>query len=431
MTLRSRGTSLRILVQGGSYELDNLGDVSMLETLVDRILAAHPGARIAVFSRNHEQLRRISSKVELVPVEAKGEWQLIHRGYIRLREILPVFDQGFRQLVPGLYESLLHLKARQLVNRNEIRKTDLLLLSGGGYITDVFPGQAWSALERIDAAISEGIPFAMFGQGIGPLRDPALLSATRRLLPHARLIAVRERLTSVPVLESLGVAADRIVVTGDDSVEAAYRVRRPGLGTLLGVNLRVADYAGMTTTDVDAVRTPLLQAAREIGAQMVPLPVCVIDSVESASDATIAARLLLDASDRHDGDERVPSTAGALIARVGACRAVVTGSYHAAVFALSQGIPAICLFNCEYYETKFRGLEAQFGAGCEVLDKSAHDFDVSLVHAIALAWNNAEVWRAGLLDAARKQVEAGHAAYDRLWDTIGLSPNSTVVADSD
>jgi colanic acid/amylovoran biosynthesis protein len=110
-----------------------------------------------------------------------------------------------------------------------------------------------------------------------------------------------------------------------------------------------------------------------------------------------------------------------LIERVGACRAVVTGSYHAAVFALSQGIPAVCLFNCEYYEIKFRGLQAEFGTGCEVLDKSSHDFDERLVNAIEIAWTNAEGWRKGLLDSARRQVEAGHAAYDLFWQAANLS----------
>jgi colanic acid/amylovoran biosynthesis protein len=416
---------MRVLVQGGSYELDNLGDVSMVETLVERVLNAQPAARVALFSRNYEQVKRISADLELIPVETKGRWQLVHKGYLRVREMFPAIDRGLRRL-PGVYDNLLHLKARQLVNRDELRNADLLLLSGGGYITDVFPGQAWSALERIEGALSEGIPFAMFGQGIGPLRDPALLRATRKLLPRAQLIGVREKPVSLPLLAAMGVGADRIVVTGDDSVEAAYRARPRELGNLIGVNLRVAGYAGMTIGDVDDVRAPLHRAARDLGADLIPLPVCIVDSVESASDATIAARLLHDSAVPSEGD-RFPTTVEALIARVSTCRAVVTGSYHAAVFALSQGIPAVCVFNCEYYETKFRGLEAQFGAGCEVLDKSTRDFPSSLVSAIAVAWNNAERWRPGLLEAARRQVDAGHAAYNRLWETMDVAPSVPAV----
>jgi len=415
--------SLRILVQGGSYELDNLGDVSMLEALVERITSAQPNARISLFSRNATQARRIWADIELLPVEGKRQWRLVHDGYLQLRRSLPIVDKSFRLLLPRVYEKLLHIKARQLVNRREIQSADLLLLSGGGYITDVFPGQAWSALERLDAALDDGIPFALFGQGVGPLRDRSLISAARRVLRHAKVIAVREKLVSVPLLEELGVPSERIIVTGDDSVEAAYRARKAELGNFVGVNLRVAGYTGMSISDVDAIRAPLHGAVQQIGSKLTALPVCIVDSVESASDATIAARLL-----GSDDGQNVPATSEQLIARVSMCRTVVTGSYHAGVFALSQGIPAVCVFNCEYYEIKFRGLAAQFGTGCIVLDKSADDFDARLVEAIVDAWENAERWRPALLDAAQSQVEAARKAYDHLWETTNHRASSPALS---
>lgn len=405
---------LRILVQGGSYELDNLGDVSMLEALVGRIKAAQPNARIALFSRNAEGARRISPDLELLPVEGKPQWRLVHDGYLQLRRAVPIVDKTFRSLLPRVYDKLLRVKARQLVNRREIQSADLLLLSGGGYITDVFPGQAWSALERMYAAIDEGIPFALFGQGIGPLRDPSLIGAAMRVLPRAELIALREGAVSPDLLEKLGVLSERIIVTGDDSVEAAYRARKPDLGNLVGVNLRVAGYTGMRISDVDEIRGPLHRAVQQIGAKLTSLPVCIVDSVESASDATVATRLL------DVRENKIPSTTAELIARVGTCRIIVTGSYHAGVFALSQGIPAVCVFNCEYYKTKFRGLARQFRGGCTVLDKSSSDFTERLVDSIVGAWENAEGRRPALLEAAREQVEMAEIAYNALWQRINV-----------
>jgi polysaccharide pyruvyl transferase WcaK-like protein len=393
--------------------------VSMLEALVGRIRAAQPGARIALFSRNVERARRISPEIELLPVEGKPQWRLVHDGYLQLRRVLPIIDTSFRFLLPRFYQRLLHVKAKQLVNRREIQNADLLLLSGGGYLTDVFPGQAWSALERIGAAIDEGIPFAMFGHGIGPLRDRSLIAAAMKVLPKAKIITVRERLLSVPLLEKLGVPPERIVVTGDDSVEAAYRARKAALGNLVGLNLRVAGYTGMSISDVDAIRAPLYRAVQRIGARLTSLPVCIVDSVESASDATIAARLL-DGAKSSPREQSVPTTSDELIARVSTCRVIVTGSYHAGVFALSQGIPAVCVFNCEYYETKFRGLAAQFGVGCIVLDKSSPGFASQLVDSITEAWENAESWRPRLLEAARGQAEAAQIAFGELWETMNV-----------
>jgi colanic acid/amylovoran biosynthesis protein len=127
--------------------------------------------------------------------------------------------------------------------------------------------------------------------------------------------------------------------------------------------------------------------------------------------------------------ESVPATSDELIARVGTCRIVVTGSYHAGVFALSQGIPAVCVFNCEYYENKFRGLAAQFGVGCTVIGKSSEDFTASLVDSIIEAWENAEHWRPPLLEAARAQVEAGQVACNDLWERMNIqAPQAALTA---
>src|SRR5205085_11912148 len=90
--------SLRILVQGGSYELDNLGDVSMLEALVERIRSARPSARSALFSRNQKQARRIDRAIELLPVEGKRTRRVVHDGYLQLRRALPIVDRSFRFL---------------------------------------------------------------------------------------------------------------------------------------------------------------------------------------------------------------------------------------------------------------------------------------------------------------------------------------------
>ena len=50
----------------------------------------------------------------------------------------------------------------------------------------------------------------------------------------------------------------------------------------------------------------------------------------------------------------------ALAAAAAGCRAIVTGSYHAAVFSLALGVPAVCLTKSPYYHAKFGGLPALF-----------------------------------------------------------------------
>jgi hypothetical protein len=48
-----------------------------------------------------------------------------------------------------------------------------------------------------------------------------------------------------------------------------------------------------------------------------------------------------------------------LLARAGDCCLVVTGSYHAAMFAPSQGVSVVALAGSPHYRLKFRGSAGQ------------------------------------------------------------------------
>jgi colanic acid/amylovoran biosynthesis protein len=101
------------------------------------------------------------------------------------------------------------------------------------------------------------------------------------------------------------------------------------------------------------------------------------------------------------------------------CRIVATGSYHGAVFALAQGIPAVCLTNSDYYDQKFRGLRALFGEGCHVVSLRDPGFTNRFSKSLDLAWLGADEDRAQLCAAAAQQVEDGKSAYARLLAVVG------------
>ena len=114
------------------------------------------------------------------------------------------------------------------------------------------------------------------------------------------------------------------------------------------------------------------------------------------------------------GDGTAALTLPDVIRRVGECRLVVAGSYHAGVFALAQGIPVVGIARSEYYRNKFEGLADQFGAGCAVVRADDKDFASKLGAAIDWAWNESETVRPQLLHAAESQVLASRAVYERL-----------------
>jgi polysaccharide pyruvyl transferase WcaK-like protein len=409
---------LRILVENSGYDLDNLGDVCMLQVAFGRLRAAFPDAEFGIITRDRRRLARYCEGSRPVPAEQNLAWRQARNLYLRLRRATPSLGPSVRARAPGVRDRLLRFRGRHSVSDRAVRGSELTVVSGGGFITDVFRGQTWSVLERLHASAREGAAVALFGQGIGPLRDPALLEKARAVLPRASLIALRERLTSLPVLERLGVPRERVVVTGDDAVEPAYLARREEVGEHLGVNLRVAGYTRIGREAVETIREPLQRAARRLKSRLLALPVSVSAVVESASDRAVAESLISGPRASGLADEE-PGDPRAIIDRVGRCRVVLTGSYHVAVFALSQGIPAICLANSEYYEVKFRGLADQFGEGVEVLSLSDGRFREQLMEKILAGWAQAEGWRPRLLQAAERQVLAGRGAYERLREMVG------------
>ena len=68
-----------------------------------------------------------------------------------------------------------------------------------------------------------------------------------------------------------------------------------------------------------------------------------------------------------------PTEPAEVMREISKCRLVITGSYHAGVFALAMGIPVIALIASEYYVDKFYGLQMQFGNGLEMVDLSRAD----------------------------------------------------------
>jgi polysaccharide pyruvyl transferase WcaK-like protein len=103
----------------------------------------------------------------------------------------------------------------------------------------------------------------------------------------------------------------------------------------------------------------------------------------------------------------------------------VTGAYHAAIFALAQGIPVVCLSNSPYYLAKFQGLQDLFGVGCAIVTLSEPNLQHRLTAAIEETWNAADAVRSPLLQSALHQIKAGRIAYQYVGDMLGSETSQT------
>jgi len=413
---------VNIVVEPSDYAMRNVGDTAMLQAALRRMIDRWPDERIDVFTDDPEGLARIAPGVTPVSSRGRRAWledEGRRLGRIGQRLSAPT-QNGLRASRPRMW-----FRAKQFMLRlrgdttalaeleryhSLITRADLVIVTGMGGVTDAFPEFATALLDTLALAIHEKRYTAMVGQGFGPLQEPRLRALARTVLPRVDLIAVREERASVPLLLSLGVARERIVVTGDDTLETAYRIRTDRLGEGIGVNLRIADYSAIGKSVVPEVQTALRNVAQRTGAAFVPVP---ISRVPGEADLD-SIRLLI-------GDVAVPAMETndeieAAMRTVHGCRVVVTGSYHSAVFALANGVPAVGLAGSPYYADKFKGLSDLFGDGCQTLMIDEPDLAGRLERTMTQQMARAEELRPVILKEVAREIVCGRAAFSRLAD---------------
>jgi polysaccharide pyruvyl transferase WcaK-like protein len=401
---------MQILIEGTQHYL-NMGDVAMLQVAVQRLRGLWPRARIRAITSDPERLEFYCPGVEPVFQAARDLWF----------DSAPVFsgkvlDEIIRDRWPLFYGRIVcrRLKADVLAQRllqhflSALRETDLFVIAGMGSFSDVFAPGVVNMIRTVPLLKATGARAVAFGQGLGPMDETSSLwSMTSRALPLLDFVALREGCAGPRLLERLGVAENRVQVTGDDAIEIAYRdgpIRDPS--NLLGVSLRVAKYSGVTSDDARSIGEVIESVGREQGAEFVGVPTS-FGPGESDPDALgtmFSDKISIPAT----GPEVTPRT---VVMEIGRARVVVTGVYHAAVFALTQGIPVVGLVKSAYYRDKFQGLAAQFGPGCDVIDLTDGDGAARIRCSIRKFWNEPTAHRGSLLKAARDQIAASKQAW--------------------
>lgn len=413
----------------GAAEYLNVGDVSMLQVAVRRLRRLWPAAVISVLTDSREGLERACPGAQALMRAGRDRWIGESFALGRLQRYLPASalrgaTDALERNLPALLRALVALRLRVrdsehlgddlLAFLDAMDSADLFLVCGAGGFTDSSKEWTLTTLGTLEVALRRGIPVTMVGQGLGPLSDPDVLHRARKVLPAVALITSRGGRGGAALAESLGVPASRLEVTGDEAVELAYDARPAGLGHALGVNLRVAAYAGVGQDACDLVRPVLQRFAHGHAAPLLPVPIAFHSW---ASDHLAIRRILAGFDDQSDGGLAL-DTPIKVIEQVGRCRVVVTGAYHAAVFALSQGVPVVGLARSADYIAKFLGLEDLFGRGCTTLLLDDAMFTRKLEAALENAWQSAPEVRLPLQRAAAGQIASSWHAYERVRDVV-------------
>jgi polysaccharide pyruvyl transferase WcaK-like protein len=273
---------------------------------------------------------------------------------------------------------------------------DAVLLAGGGNLASPWPDLvAWRTAVAV-AARSRGVPVIVSGQGVGPVSDE-VLPMLALLVESAGAFAVRDP-GSLALLAAHGLAGPRTAVAGDDALGLAVDVAsaRAGLeagglaadASLLGFQARVAGYVGCSrATLLELARTvDRLAAARGatvLGVPMNSQPPQAEDALQLELQGALGRRRArFELADV--GDDAV-----AAAAVLKTCAAVVTCSFHAALFALEAGIPTALVAATEYYARKADALREVFGLPAPIAvppDASAEVMAATIDALASRAW---------------------------------------------
>jgi len=397
---------VRILVDQSGYDLLNIGDVAMLQACVSRLQRQWPDAEIMVIAYEPGRLESYCPGAIAISRPLADLALLRH---VPRRSLL-ASEQAWKIVAPylsGRFGRGRIVHGRPATVIEAVQAADLVVASGGGYITDSWWWHAAGVLSLLSLAQRLGKPTAMFGQGIGPIGRRTLRLQAGTVLPSLKVIGLREDRIGLDLVLSLGMSPDTVTTTGDDALELMCD-GAAAEGNALGVNVRVSGYAGVEPATAAAVGDLVLEAAAALQAPIVGLPVS-----RYAADADIAALRAVFNRASHSAGIVLNDIASpeALLSAAARCRAIVTGSYHTAVFGLAQGVPAVCLTKSSYYEAKFGGLRALFPGACFGVPLDAPDYATQLSAAIQQAWRLPDSTRATTRDTAVRLRDAGRAVY--------------------
>lgn len=323
----------RILVVGPGG-VANLGDDAITAAVCAQVLAAFPGAALDVVTDGDRP-------VGLPPAAAwvATLWEAVDA-------LAPAgraerAGSPHRPIEPGDY--------------------DLVAFAGGGSLTDAWIDGLIAPRSALAAALASAeVPYVLSGQGIGPLEDVRARQLAASLVSGAARVGCRDD-ASAACAVALGASPARVSAVGDDALALDRRAgTEPRAGTgaeRLVLHLRWADYVGRTRGDLDAT---VAAAAALAGGRGWLLRALAINAQPAEPEIATLSGAARAAGGRLDVVDASADLGLAIDTATGA-RAVVSHSYHVALWALAAGVPAVLVAANPYYAAKAAGLAVLAG----------------------------------------------------------------------
>ncbi|MGW2702300.1 polysaccharide pyruvyl transferase family protein [Streptomyces sp. NPDC001340] len=310
-----------------------------------------------------------------------------------------VVSRSWQQMRPQESPAELIARSEQL-----LAETDLVIATGGDLHTSDY-GISTPYLRALTAAQQRDIPTAMIGQSVGPFDDPADAEAWLTVAARCDLLTVRESVSHSYLVGKLGLPEHRVQLSSDPAFllptatdERTSAVLRPLGLTPKDPYICLAPSQGITRFSAlgEAQHAAALTRLATALVRTRKMPVLLVphchDSRPHNDDRILAARIAEAA-----GMPQVVALPGTLTASdykgvLSHAELVISERLHAAIGALSGGVPAIAIGHSH----KFNGVLAEtygdtvdvddihadvraFARDNTVIDRIVHDTDATVL----------------------------------------------------
>ncbi|MFD6227013.1 polysaccharide pyruvyl transferase family protein [Streptomyces sp. NPDC060232] len=313
-----------------------------------------------------------------------------------------VVSRSWQQMRPQ--ESPSELSARR---ERLLADTDLVIATGGDLHTSDY-GVSTPYLRALIAAQQRGIPTVMIGQSVGPFDDSSDAEAWLTVADRLQLLTVRESVSHRYVVDKLGLPEQRVSLSSDPAFLLSAATSESVSAVLSHLGLTPGEPYVCVAPSQGITRFSALEEARHLAAltrlvtsfvRTWDMPVLLVphchDSRSHNDDRILAARIA-----EAFGSPQVKVLPGALSASdykgiLARAELVVSERLHAAIGALSSGVPAIAIGHSH----KFNGVLAEtygdsvdvagihmdvraFAEDPSVIDRLVNDTDAAGLRAI-------------------------------------------------
>jgi polysaccharide pyruvyl transferase WcaK-like protein len=427
-----------LIASGCEYSLNNKGDQAMLEGLVGWLKEVDPHSEITAYEMTPGALSPIKA---VRPFPSPERFMLgipgQHHGS-KFQMLIARIRTIFRGIVFIARFFLYKLIGTRLQKESylhgffhQILSADVLFFSGGGYVNGLWwsDGLYSKTFPALVARLA-GVSVILTSQGLGPFQHPLDRFVAWLLFSSCVVIGVRDgefSKTTVKSISSQSIA--RVINTGDDAllVSAASKLEITSIfltegipntaNELIVVNLRDSSsyQAGYEKPPFDIAAVVLDELLEHPGRHVVFVPI----SYHSEDGDRESASKIMKSMHHYDRASIISGQYSPSIIKgiIGQAHIAIGTSYHFLLFALSQNIPVLALYQDAYYKQKLEGLCAMYGQQQYCISLDGMDTK-SLSKAAQTLLDQRHIIVDGLAENNRTLVTGFTAAHSVIRDLI-------------